>query len=76
MELAPVAELLGRLGLQRYLCKFEEDELTSLSLLRSMGALLSVNLEELGLDAAAREALCKTLRPGAATDRRGAAIVR
>lgn len=56
-----VAALLARLGLQRHAAVFEEEELTDVALLRSMGTLLDGNLAELGLAAADREALCLAL---------------
>ena len=56
-----VAAVLGRLRLQHLYATFEEEELTEVSLLRSMGPLLSHNLAELGLDAATRDKLCRAL---------------
>lgn len=50
MDTKEVSLLLQRLHLQQYIGVFEEEELTELWLLRSMGSLLLSNLSELGLD--------------------------
>jgi tetratricopeptide (TPR) repeat protein len=61
-----VAQLLAKLNLTQYNEVFEEEAITEVSLLVSMGdAMLRENLEELGLDAAAVDALAGELFPGA-----------
>ena len=49
-----VSAMLTSLGLERFASAFEEEEITEVSLIRSMGPMLLDNLEELGLDAAAQ----------------------
>lgn len=57
-----VAALLTRLGLDQYADTFEDEAITDTSLLISMGPeMLRDNLEELGLDAAAVDALADEL---------------
>ena len=62
---AGVASFLDRLGLQRYLSVFEDEELTDVALLASMGAELERNLGELGLEVDAIGQIAEALRtPG------------
>jgi len=64
-----VAALLSRLGLDRYAETFADEEILDVSLLSSMGAeMLRENLEELGLDAPAIDALASELFPADADD--------
>ena len=57
-----VAALLDKLSLARYKDTFDDEAITEVSLLTSMGdAMLRENLEELGLDAAAIDALAAEL---------------
>jgi hypothetical protein len=59
----PIASLLSRLGLERHLQTFEDEEL-DYALLQSMGPeMLRENLEELGLDRPAVEALAGAIFP-------------
>ena len=52
MGAVSVASMLSELGLERHAAAFEEEEITDVSIIRSMGPMLMSNLEELGLDAA------------------------
>ena len=59
-----VSALLSRLSLTQYAETFAEEEINDVSLLTSMGAdMLRENLEELGLDAPAIDALASALFP-------------
>lgn len=61
---ANVATMLAALGLERYVPVFEEEAITDVALLHSMGAeMLRENLEELGLDPAAIGAVAGALFP-------------
>ena len=61
---AELVEVLSRLGLSRYTPQFEEEEITELNLLTSMGMkMLRENLEELGMDADAIASLSTALFP-------------
>ena len=61
--------LLSRLGLERHVEQFEEEAITELSLLRSMGAdMLRENLTELGMELEAIAALSAALFPEADED--------
>lgn len=61
--------LLSRLGLERHVEQFEEEAITELSLLRSMGAeMLRENLTELGMELGAIAALSAALFPEADED--------
>ena len=61
--------LLSRLGLERHVEQFEEEAITELSLLRSMGAeMLRENLTELGMELEAIAALSTALFPEADED--------
>ena len=67
-DMSEISALLAKLSLSKYEEVFVEEAITEVSLLTSMGdAMLRENLEELGLDAAAIEALAAELFPGAAT---------
>jgi len=64
-----VPALLSRLGLERYGSVFEEEAITDVSLLTSMGVeMMCENLEELGLDQPAIDALSSDLFPGGGGD--------
>ena len=61
---AELVGVLSRLGLSRYTPQFEEEEITELNLLTSMGMkMLRENLEELGMDADAIASLSTALFP-------------
>lgn len=64
--------LLTRLGLARYLAQFEEEAITELQLLTSMGVeMLRENLEELGMDAEDIATLSTALFPEEAEEEDG-----
>ena len=56
-----IGRLLQRLNLEQYTQAFEEEEITELYLLRSMGDQLCDNLAQLGLDESAAQAVCREL---------------
>ncbi|KAL1496800.1 hypothetical protein AB1Y20_014386 [Prymnesium parvum] len=59
-----VRTMLAQLQLERFASVFEEEEIDSVPLLRSMGGLLGENLAELGLDKAAQQAVCAYVLEG------------